>query len=211
MLWAETSARNLIAAIAARRAPSLDRFVFALGIRHVGEVTARDLARRWTSWDALMAMIARAIETRDAMLRAIGETDDKLLARTARDLAAIADTKQVGPEVALALVDFFAEPHNRAAVDDLLRYVTPADVVHQVRTSPVTGKTIVFTGSLETLSRDEAKAQAEALGAHVSGSVSKKTDIVVAGPGAGSKLKKATDLGLVVMTEAEWVALVAAS
>jgi DNA ligase (NAD+) len=209
--WAETSARNLIAAIEARRAPSLDRFVFALGIRHVGEVTARDLARRWTSWDALMAMIARAIETRDAMLRAIGETDDKLLARTARDLAAIADTKQVGPEVALALVDFFAEPHNRAAVDDLLRYVTPADVVHQVRISPVTGKTIVFTGSLETLSRDEAKAQAEALGAHVSGSVSKKTDIVVAGPGAGSKLIKATDLGLVVMTEAEWVALVAAS
>ena len=209
--WAETSARNLIAAIEARRAPSLDRFVFALGIRHVGEVTARDLARRWTSWDALMTMIARAIETRDAMLRAIGETDDKLLARTARDLATIADTKQVGPEVALALVDFFAEPHNRAAVDDLLRYVTPADVVHHVRTSPVTGKTIVFTGSLETLSRDEAKAQAEALGAHVSGSVSKKTDIVVAGPGAGSKLKKATDLGLVVMTEAEWVALVAAS
>jgi DNA ligase (NAD+) len=208
--WAEISARNLIAAIADKRTPPLDRFLFALGIRHVGEVTARDLARRWTNWDALSDMIARAIATRDAMLRTVGETDDKLLGRTAKELAAIVDTKQVGPEVALALVDFFAEPHNRAAVDDLLTYVAPADVVHTVRESAVTGKTIVFTGTLEMLSRDEAKAQAEQLGAHVSGSVSKKTDVVVAGPGAGSKLKKAQDLGVAVMTEAEWVALVAA-
>ena len=209
--WAEISARNLIAAIDAKRAPPLDRFVFALGIRHVGEVTARDLARRWTSWDALDAMIARAIDTRDAMLRAVGESDDKLLARTARELAAIVDTKQVGPEVALALVDFFAEPHNRTAVDDLLGQVTPTDIVRTVRDSPVTGKTIVFTGTLETLSRDEAKAQAESLGAHVSGSVSGKTDLVVAGPGAGSKLKKAVDLGIETMTETDWIALVAAT
>ena len=209
--WAEVSARNLIAAIDAKRAPPLDRFLFALGIRHVGEVTARDLARRWSDWAALVAMIDRAIAARDAMQRAIGEPDDKLLARTAKELAAIVDTKQVGPEVALALVDFFAEPHNRAAVDDLLGQVTPAPFVHVVRASPVTGKTLVFTGSLETLSRDEAKAQAESLGAHVSGSVSAKTDLVVAGPGAGSKLKKATDLGIATMTEEEWIALVAAS
>ena len=207
----EVWAANLLQAIAAKRTPPLDRFVFALGIRHVGEVTARDLARRWTSWAALTAMIARAVAVRDGMLRAVGEGDDKLLARTAKDLAAIVDTKQVGPEVALALVDFFAEPHNRDAVDDLVRLVTPADVVHAVRTSAVTGKTLVFTGTLETVSRDEAKAQAEALGAHVSASVSAKTDLVVAGPGAGSKLRKAADLGVRVIDEAAWAAMVAAS
>ena len=107
-------------------------------------------------------MIDRAIAARDAMQRAIGEPDDKLLARTAKELAAIVDTKQVGPEVALALVDFFAEPHNRAAVDDLLAQVTPAAVVHvDARVRRSRGKTLVFTGTLETLSRDEAKAQAE--------------------------------------------------
>ena len=209
--WAEVSARNLIAAIDAKRASSLDRFLFALGIRHVGEITARDLARRWTSWGALMEMIARAIAARDESVPAIGEADDKFLARTAKTLAAVVDTKQVGPEVALALVDFFAEPHNRDAVEDLLSQVTPADLVHRVRTSAVTGKTLVFTGTLETLSRDEAKAQADALGAHVSGSVSAKTDLVIAGPGAGSKLKKAADLGVRVIDEAAWNALVAAA
>lgn len=206
--WAAVSARNLIAAIDAKRAPPLDRFLFALGIRHVGVVTARDLARRWTSWAALMEMIDRAIALRDATPPAIGEGEDKHLARVAKALAGVVDTKQVGPEVALALVDFFAEPHNRDAVGDLLREVTPADVVWQTRESPVSGKTIVFTGKLETLSRDEAKAQAEALGARVAGSVSAKTDLVVAGADAGSKLKKAADLGVTVMSEAEWNAMV---
>ncbi|MCU6452588.1 NAD-dependent DNA ligase LigA [Sphingomonas sp. A2-49] len=207
--WATVSARNLIAAIDAKRTPPLDRFLFALGIRHVGEVTARDLARRWRSWDGLMGMIARAIAERDALAPAIGESDDRHLARVAKALAAVVDTKQVGPEVALALVDFFAEPHNRAAVDDLLTEVTPADLVWETRASPVSGKTLVFTGKLETLSRDEAKAQAEALGARVAASVSAKTDMVIAGADAGSKLKKATDLGVAVVTEAEWAQIVA--
>ncbi len=154
-------------------------------------------------------MIDDAVAARDAMLRAVGETDDKLLARTAKALAAIVETPGVGPEVALSLVDFFAEPHNQEAVADLLAQITPAEVVHQIRESSVTGKTLVFTGSLETLSRDEAKAQAEALGARVAASVSAKTDLVIAGPGAGSKLKKAADLGVEVIDETAWAALVA--
>lgn len=209
--WAEVSARNLIAAIDAKRQPPLDRFLFALGIRHIGEVTARDLARRWTSWSAFRATVAAGVAMRDTMLRAIGESDDKLLARTAKELAKIIDTKQVGPEVALALVDFFAEERNDAVVEDLLTQVQPADVIHETKTSEVSGKTVVFTGSLETMSRDEAKAQAESLGARVSGSVSAKTDLVVAGPGAGSKAKKATELGVRLIDEAAWQALVAAA
>ncbi len=209
--WAEVSARNLIAAIDAKRNPPLDRFLFALGIRHVGEVTARDLARRWSSWAGLMEMIARAMAARDATPAAIGETEDKHRARVAKALAAVTDTKQVGPEVALALADFFAEPHNRDAVADLLTQVQPADVVWETRQSQVSGKTLVFTGTLETLSRDEAKAQAEALGARVSGSVSAKTDLVIAGVNAGSKLKKASDLGVAVISEADWADIVAES
>lgn len=207
--WAEISARNLIAAIDAKRAPPLDRFLFALGIRHVGEVTARDLARRYRSWDALKAMIDRAIEARGAAVQAVGESDDKFIARTAKELAAIIETPGVGPEVALALIDFFAEPHNQEAVADLLGQLQPSDVIHETRTSAVSGKTVVFTGTLETMSRDEAKAQAEALGAKVAGSVSAKTDLVVAGPGAGSKLKKASDLGVNVTDEAGWARIVA--
>mgnify|MGYP004508543885 CR=1 FL=1 len=209
--WAEVSARNLIAAIDARRNPPLDRLLFALGIRHVGEITARDLTRRWVSWAAFREMIDRALAVRAGIARALGETDDKLLARTAKDLAAVVDTKQIGPEVALALVDFFAEEHNDDAVRDLLDQVRPADVIHETRDSEVSGKTVVFTGTLETMSRDEAKAQAESLGARVAGSVSAKTDLVVAGPGAGSKLKKAADLGVRVIDEAGWADIVAAS
>jgi DNA ligase (NAD+) len=209
--WAETSADNLIAAIDARRAPPLDRFLFALGIRHVGEITARDIARRWTSWGAFRAMIDRGLALRGEMQPALGETPEKFADRQGKELAAIVETQGVGPEVARALFDFFAEPHNAAAVDDLLAQVTPADVVHETRDSEVSGKTLVFTGTLETLSRDEAKAQAEALGARVAGSVSAKTDMVIAGPGAGSKLKKAEDLGITVIDEAGWAAIVAAA
>lgn len=207
--WAETSASNLVAAIDAKRAPPLDRFLFALGIRHVGEVTARDLARRYRSWAALNAMIGRAIAARDEAVQAVGEPDEKFVARVAKELAAIVETPGVGPEVALALVDFFAEPHNREAVEDLLSQLRPADVIHETRQSAVSGKTVVFTGTLETMSRDEAKAQAEALGAKVSGSVSAKTHLVVAGPGAGSKLKKASELGVEVIDEAGWARIVA--
>jgi len=207
--WAEISAANLIAAIDARRSPPLDRFLFALGIRHVGEVTGRDLARRYRSWTVFKAMIDRAIVARGSMAQAVGETDDKFLQRTAKELVAIIETPGVGPEVALALVDFFAEPHNAEAVADLLGQLSPADVIHETKASAVSGKTVVFTGSLETMSRDEAKAQAESLGAKVSGSVSAKTDLIVAGPGAGSKLKKAADLGIEVIDEAGWAAIVA--
>ena len=209
--WAETSARNLIAAIEAKRNPPLDRFLFALGIRHVGAITARDLARRWTSWEAFRAMIERMEQKRAELIRATGESDDKFLARTGKEMAAIAETAGVGPEVSLALADFFAEPHNREAVADLLSQITPADVIHETRESEVSGLTVVFTGSLQTMSRDEAKAQAEALGARTAGSVSAKTGLVVAGPGAGLKLNKARDLGIRIIDEAEWARIVAAA
>ncbi|WP_294279133.1 NAD-dependent DNA ligase LigA [uncultured Sphingomonas sp.] len=202
---------KLLAAIDARRDISLDRFLFALGIRHVGEITARDLARRFVSMAGFRAMIDAALTVRADTVPALGEPDRKFELRRQRAIVAAIDTPQIGPEVADALLDFFAEAHNREVVDDLLSEVTPADTVHQTRESEVTGKTLVFTGTLETLSRDEAKAQAEALGARVSGSVSAKTDLLIAGPGAGSKLKKAQDLGIRVIDEAAWNALVAAS
>ena len=113
--------------------------------------------------------------------------------------------------MAEALIDFFAEQHNRDAWADLLGEVSPLAFVSNVRESPVSGKIVVFTGSLETMSRDEAKSQAETLGARVAGSVSAKTDLVVAGPGAGSKLKKAAELGVSVIDEAGWAEIVAAA
>lgn len=200
---------KLLAAIDARRDISLDRFLFALGIRHVGEITARDLARRFVSMAGFRAMIDAALKVRADTVPALGEPDRKFELRRQRAIVAAIDTPQIGPEVADALLDFFAEAHNREVVDDLLSEVTPADVVWETRASQVSGKIVVFTGKLETLSRDEAKAQAEALGARVSGSVSAKTDLVVAGTDAGSKLKKATDLGVTVITEAQWAEIVA--
>jgi DNA ligase (NAD+) len=209
--WAETSVDNLLAAIDARRQVPLDRFLFALGIRHIGQVTARDLGRRYGNLEALQEVIARAIARRDELTPAVGETEEKFAARKAKELAAIIETPGVGPEVAEALIDFFAEPHNREVVRDLLAEVTPQPVVFETRKSDVSGKTVVFTGTLETMSRDEAKAQAEALGAKISNSVSAKTDLVVAGPGAGSKLTKAQSLGVEVIDEAAWQAIVAAA
>jgi len=208
--WAEVSAQNLIDAIDARRNPPLDRFLYALGIRHVGEVTARDLARRYRSWDAFIQMIDGALALRRGFAREEGEEERRFLARRDKAVVEAVGTPNIGPEVANALLDFFDEPHNREVVDAIFAGgVTVADVVHEVRESPVTGKTIVFTGTLETLSRDEAKAQAERLGAKAAGSVSAKTDLVVAGPGAGSKLKKAQELGIEVIDEATWLELVA--
>jgi len=209
--WKDKSVDNLIAAIEAKRTPPLDRLLFGLGIRHVGQVTARDLARRYRDWAGLADVLARIAGHRQAAIPAIGETDDKFAARTAKEMAAIIETPGIGPEVAQALADFFAEPHNREVVDDLLGQVQVQPVIHETRASRVSGKTVVFTGTLETMSRDEAKAQAEALGAKVSGSVSAKTDLVVAGPGAGSKLKKAADLGIEVVDEAGWTAIVGES
>jgi len=210
--WAEISAQNLIEAIDAKRRPPLDRFLFALGIRHVGEVTARDLARRYTSWTNFRSTIDSAIDARAALPQALGETDEKHRKRRNDAAAAVIETPGIGGEVAGALSDFFEEPHNREVLDDLFAAgVEPADLIWETKESPVTGKTLVFTGSLETLSRDEAKAQAEALGAKVAGSVSAKTDLLIAGPGAGSKLKKAAELGVEVIDEAGWNALVAAA
>jgi DNA ligase (NAD+) len=203
-------ARNLLKGIDDSRTRPLDRFLFALGIRHVGVVTARDLARRYHRLDALMGAMADLVTRRDAFEPALAEPQEKFVARRAKMLAEAIDIGGIGPEVADALIDFFAEPHNLEAVQDLLdQGVAPAEVVHVTRESSVSGKTVVFTGSLETLSRDEAKAQAEALGAKVSGSVSAKTDLVVAGLGAGSKLRKAAELGIKVIDEAEWSRIVA--
>jgi DNA ligase (NAD+) len=208
--WAEVSAQNLVDAIDARRAPPLDRFLLALGIRHVGEVTARDLARRYRSWDGFQAMIDSALALRHETRPVIGEEERKFLQRRNKAVVEAVGTPNIGPEVANALLDFFEEDHNREVVAAIFAAgVAPADVVHEVRQSPVTGKTVVFTGSLEALSRDEAKAQAEAIGAKAAGDVSKKTDLVVAGPGAGSKLKKAAELGIEVIDEAAWLRIVA--
>ena len=186
--WKEKSVDNLLSAIEARRTPDPARFLFALGIRHVGAVTAKDLVRQFGTVDR----VAEAVRAADAIA----------------ELTAI---EGIGPVVAEALVDFFHEDHNREAWDDLLTEVTPTAYVSNVRASAVTGKTIVFTGTLETMSRDEAKAQAESLGAKTAGSVSARTDLVVAGPGAGSKLKKAQELGIEVIDEAAWAALVQTS
>jgi DNA ligase (NAD+) len=210
--WAEVSARNLIEAIDAKRNPPLDRFLYALGIRHVGEVTARDLARRYRSWAGFEAMIEAALSLRRELAPQEGEEERKYLARRSKAVVEAVGTQNIGPEVAGALLDFFDEPHNRETLAAIFAAgVAVADVVHEVRDSPVTGKTIVFTGGLESISRDEAKAQAEALGAKAAGSVSAKTDLVVAGPGAGSKLKKAAELGIEVIDEAAWLEIVRAA
>jgi DNA ligase (NAD+) len=207
--WAEISAANLIAAIDAKRNPPLDRFLYALGIRHVGEVTARDLARRYRSWAGFEAMIDSTLALRREMKPEESEEEKKFLARRNKAMVEAVGTQNIGPEVAGALLDFFEESHNRETLAAIFAAgVAVADLIHEVRESPVTGKTIVFTGSLEAISRDEAKAQAEALGAKAAGSVSAKTDLVVAGPGAGSKLKKAAELGIEVIDEAAWLEIV---
>ena len=184
--WKAKSVDNLLAAIEAKRAADPVRLLFGLGIRHVGAVTAKDLLKAFGS----VAQIAQVARDTDAL----------------EQLTAI---DGIGPVVAEALIEFFHEPHNLDVWDDLLKVTDPQPYVSNVRASSVSGMTIVFTGSLQTMSRDEAKAQAEALDAKTAGSVSAKTDLVVAGPGAGSKLKKALELGIRVIDEAEWAAIVA--
>jgi DNA ligase (NAD+) len=189
--WQEKSVDNLLAAIEAKRAPDAARLLFALGIRHVGEVTARDLMKNFHELPVLRSLAERA------------HAGD---AEAAGDLVSI---DGIGPSVVEALGDFFHEPHNVAVWEDLLNEVTPPRFEVKTIASRVAGKTVVFTGKLETMSRDEAKAQAERLGAKAAGSVSAKTDLLVAGPGAGSKLKKAAELGIEVTDEAGWAAIVA--
>ncbi|MBM3561626.1 MAG: NAD-dependent DNA ligase LigA [Alphaproteobacteria bacterium] len=185
--YGETSVRNLFAAIEARRKIPVNRFIYALGVRHVGETNARRLARHFGDFESLRETASAAAPGSDARER-INSIDG------------------VGPVVAEALHDFFAEPHNEREIDALLKQITLEPMPAVALASPVAGKTVVFTGALERLTRDEAKAQAERFGAHVAGSVSKKTDLVVAGPGAGSKLKKAAELGIEVISEDEWFA-----
>jgi len=187
--YGATSVRNLFASIEQRRNVPLNRFIFALGIRHVGETNAKRLARHFSTFEALHE-----------------------LARSAKDLpearAEIENIEGFGNVVAEAIVDFFGEDHNETVINDLLKEVTPEPLEAVETTSPVAGKTVVFTGTLEHMTRDEAKAQAERLGAKVAGSVSKKTDLVVAGPGAGSKLAKAEELGIETISETDWLTLI---
>ncbi len=188
--YGELSVRNLFTAIAARREIALERFIYALGIRHVGETTARALARAYGTWHAFHDACVRLAE---------GDAD----ARAEMDAL-----DQIGDAVIDSLATYFGEGHNRRIVERLTREVRILDAEKVATSSPVAGKTVVFTGALEKMTREEAKAMAERLGAKVAGSVSKKTDYVVAGPGAGSKLTKAREAGVNVLSEDEWFALV---
>ena len=186
--FGELSVKNLFNAIEARRTLPLNRFIFALGIRHVGETNARRLARHFESFEALRETARAATDGSEAR-------------------AEINNIEGIGEVVAEAVADFFVEKHNEEVLDALLQQVTPVPMEAVTSSSPVAGKTIVFTGSLERMTRDEAKAMAERLGAKVAASVSKKTDLVVAGPGAGSKLAKAAELGVKTISEEDWLKL----
>jgi DNA ligase (NAD+) len=197
--YGETSVRNLVAAIEARRTIELNRLIYALGIRHVGEINARLFARHYGTIDALQDA-AVAAEPPKA-----GESGKKDKGNEAwQELTAI---EGVGAVVAAAVVEFFKEPRNREALARLLDEITVEPMEQVRRDSEVAGKTVVFTGSLEKMTREEAKASADRLGAKVAGSVSKKTDYVVAGPGAGSKLAKARELGVAILSEDDWLKL----
>jgi len=187
--YGETSVHNLFTAIEARKNVPLNRFIYALGIRHVGETNARRLARHFGTFDDLRTTARAASFGSEAR-------------------AEIVNIEGFGDVVAEAIADFFAETHNEAVLDVLLTHVTPVPMEAVASASPVAGKTVVFTGTLERMTRDEAKAQAERLGAKVAGSVSKKTDLVVAGPGAGTKLAKATELGIETISEDDWLKLI---
>ena len=188
--YGETSVRNLFSAIEARREIGLDRFIYALGIRHVGETTALVLARGYGSWQAF----------HDACVKIAKGDADAIAEMDALD--------QIGDTVIESVRAYFGESHNRGIVERLTKEVTILDAERPKTETAIAGKTVVFTGTLEKMTRNEAKAQAERLGAKVAGSVSKKTDYVVAGPGAGSKLAEAQKHGVAVLSEDEWLALV---
>ncbi len=188
--FGEISVRNLFSAIEARREIPLERFIYALGIRHVGETTATALARGYGTWKDF-----------EAACRKLADGDDE----TRVEMDAL---DQIGDTVIESLREYFSEPHNRRRIERLVAQVRIRDAERPRRDSAVAGKTVVFTGALETMTREEAKALAERLGAKVAGSVSKKTDYVVAGPGAGSKLAEAKKFGVTVLTEEEWAKLI---
>jgi len=234
--WGETSASNLFQAIEDKRAIPMARLLFGLGIRHAGEVAAQDLARHYGGWDAMVRALDRArpaalahraadeaAETErrraseegrrariaEARKAALEKQDIRAAAQEAWDDLIGADG--IGPVLALSLSDAFANDHERAAIDRLTAELTdirPPD--SRAGDSPVAGKTVVFTGSLEKMTRAEAKARAEALGAKVAGAVSARTDLLVAGPGAGSKAKKAAELGIETLDEDGWLSLIGA-
>ncbi|WP_138465508.1 NAD-dependent DNA ligase LigA [Poseidonocella sp. HB161398] len=235
--WGEKSAQNLLDAIDERRRIELNRVIFGLGIRHVGEVAARDLALHFGSWEALLRAVdlARPAELRHQEAEAAIE-EERRAAKDAGRRAEITATRTriwdqapeipaesraawedlvgidgIGATVAVSLVSAFAQEAERASIDRLAAELDIQAVERPKSSgSPIEGKTVVFTGSLEKMTRAEAKARAEALGAKVSGSVSKKTDLVVAGPGAGSKGAKAAELGIETIDEDGWIALVSA-
>jgi len=189
--FGELSVRNLFNAIRARRGIALERFIYALGMRHVGETTARALARGYGSWQALHHACLRIAD---------GDVETR---------AEMDNLDQIGETVIESIAAYFGEKDNRDIVERLtgqMKKILPAE--KPASDSAIAGKTVVFTGALEKMTRDEAKAMAERLGAKVAGSVSQKTDYVVAGPGAGSKLGKAKDLGVEVLSEDEWFDLV---
>ena len=189
--WGDTSADNLFQAIEDKRTVELDRFLYALGIRQIGQATARLLAQAYGS------------------LKALRDTMDKAHDRDSQAYQDLLNIESVGAAVADDLLGFFAEPHNQAVLDGLARELPIEDfAAPDTGDSPVAGKTVVFTGTLETMSRNEAKAGAQALGAKVAGSVSAKTDLVVAGPGAGSKLKQAESLGVQVVDEQGYLKMI---
>ena len=208
--WQEKSVDNLLAAIEAKRKPDAARLLFGLGIRHVGSVTARDLLKGLGKLERLPGKALEIYDYREANPQMEAESDGKYKSRMDEKVKSILEvqTDGIGVAVGFALADFFHEKHNREAWDDLMGQVDPEPFVVETRESEVAGKTVVFTGKLETMSRDEAKAQAERLGAKAAGSVSAKTDLLVAGPGAGSKMKKAQELGIEVIDEAGWAAIV---
>ncbi|WP_226621325.1 NAD-dependent DNA ligase LigA [Alloyangia pacifica] len=233
--WGEKSASNLFDAIDEKRKIELNRVIFALGMRHVGEVVAKDLAKHYLSWDAMIAAVDQAVSAVERYRKAEAAVEDERKAaasagRRARiketQDAVWAEAPKVAPEaraawddlvgidgigaiVAVSLVTSLHQEAERASVDRLVAHLDIQDAERPATEgSPVAGKTVVFTGALEKMTRAEAKARAEALGAKVSGSVSKKTDIVVAGPGAGSKEAKAKELGVELMDEDTWLALI---
>jgi len=189
--WGEQSVAKLLDAIETRRTIPLDRFVYALGIRQVGEATAKLLARNYGSLKALRKAMTDA---QDESSEAFHELDN---------------IEGIGPSMAADIVGFFGEAHNLDVLDELERELDVTDVkAPSVSGSKVAGKTVVFTGTLETMTRDEAKSRAESLGAKVAGSVSKKTDYLVVGADAGSKAKKAAELGVTTLSEREWLDLI---
>ncbi|RLL71069.1 NAD-dependent DNA ligase LigA [Paenirhodobacter hankyongi] len=230
--WGEKSAQNLFDAIRERRRIPLDRLIFALGIRHCGEAAAKDVAQHYGRWEAMAEALdrarpaalaqraadaaeeaerataqaegrrARITEARNAAIAALDVPDDATTAWA--DLVA---TDGIGPVLALSLSDAFANPEERLAIDRLVAQLTILPPPAKAASGAIAGKTLVFTGTLEKMTRAEAKARAEALGAKVAGSVSAKTDLVIAGPGAGSKAAKAAELGIEVIDEDAWLAL----